>query len=210
MRAKYIILAVSLAGLVGVLLFASPFRSRTPRPDQQPPPSAAGQPSNTGAPTISDARLVGLRWVSSTGGLLTMGSIERQLRLEELVVPSARAVMAASFETGAARLAGRLPVPASELLLIEAPVTATVRAEGTAAVVEVWSVLVFGAERLGAPQTVWRTTTVRLEPLDGRWLVASTEVRLGPAPVAGDGLPATWPEFAAVAAWPSASGGVGS
>ncbi len=205
MRAKYTLVVASLVGLLAVLLFASPLRSRTTRPVQPSQPLTADQQPTTAAPTIGEARQAAVRWVGSTGDLLRVGAIERQLRLEQLVVPSARAAMAASFETGAAQLAARLPVPASELLLIETPVTATARAEGTATVVEVWSALAFGAEPLGSPRTVWRTTTVRLEAVAGKWLVSSSEVRLGPTPVAGDGLPATWAEFAAVAAWPSVS-----
>lgn len=212
MRARYAIVAAVMSGVVAVLLFASPLRSRTTHRTVPPSqPLTADQPPTNAAPTIGNAREVAVRWVTSTEDLLTMGAIERQLRLEQLVVPSARAAMAASFETGAAQLAGRLPMPASELLLIETPITATARAEGTATVVEVWSVLAFGAGTLGAPRAVWRTTTVRLEAVAGRWMVASSEVRLGPTPVPGDGLPAAWPEFAAVASWPPvSSGGVGS
>ena len=211
MRAKHIVIAVAAIGLFAVLLVASPFRSRPAQPATQPPPAAAAERPLGSVPSLGEARLVALVWVSSTGELLRMGGIERGLRLERLVVPSARAAMAASFETGASQLAGRLPIPPSELLLVETPVTSTARSDGAAAVVEVWSVIVFGAEPLGAPRSVWRTTTVRLEAVDGTWMVASFEVRLGPTPVAGDGLPATWPEFAAVAGWPSASSsGVGS
>ena len=86
--------------------------------------------------------------------------------------------MAASFDATVAELGDRLPVPTGELLVVETPITArrppsqrTRRGHGGfgpegEVEVEVWSVVVFGAARLGPPRVVWRTTTVRLQVVD--------------------------------------------
>jgi hypothetical protein len=154
------------------------------------------------------AAATALRWVASTGALLGMGPIRRHDVLAAWVSGEAMPAMAASLERDLGRLADRLPIPASELRLVEVPLTvdATAGNNGTADV-QVWSVVVFGAESLGAPRVVWRTSHLSLVWERAAWKLADFTTTQGPTPEAGDGLPAEWAEFATVTGWrPSVQG----
>ena len=157
------------------------------------------------APSMADARTAALDWVSSTDGLLAMGTIERSAWIAAHVTPDALTAMAAALDDGIRRIGDRLPIPASELRLLEIPLTSSARMDGAEAIIEVWSVVVFGAERFGSPRVAWRTTILRLAVVDGEWRVASLADRAGPTPITGDILPSSWAEFATAASWSRAT-----
>jgi hypothetical protein len=135
-----------------------------------------------------------------------MGPIGRREFLVDHVTSDSVEEMAAALDADLERLGAGLPLPVSELRLIETPLTAIGRLDtGGRAVVEVWSVVHFGAPLLGAGRVLWRTTTVTLTAVDeGRWLVAGLDSREGPTPVPGDDLPGDWAAFAQVSGWPPA------
>ena len=157
------------------------------------------------APSLPDAQKAALDWVSSTDRLLAMGTIERGMWIATRVTPEAQAPMASTLDDSVRRIGDRLPIPASELRLLESPLTSFARLEGPEASVEVWSVVVFGAERFGSPQVTWRTTTLHLAAIDGHWRIASLTDRAGPTPIAGDVLPSSWAEFAVASSWSRAT-----
>ena len=157
------------------------------------------------APSLPDAQKAALDWVASTDRLLAMGIIERGMWITARVTPEAEAAMASTLDDGVRRIGDRLPILASELRLLEIPLTSSARVEGTGASVEVWSVVVFGAERFGSPRVTWRTTTLHLAVIEGQWRIASLTDRAGPTPIAGDVLPSSWAEFAVASAWSRAT-----
>jgi hypothetical protein len=101
------------------------------------------------------------------------------------------------------RLAAGIPKP-GVLQLVEAPITATATMDGAVAVVDVWSVVVFGAKELGAPRVVFRTSHLSLTVEGDGWKLVSFTSTPGPTPVTTDVLPSDWASFATVAAWPAA------
>ena len=160
------------------------------------------------APSIEDARALALRWVGSTGELLKMGPIARSELLRQQVAAASAETMTENLNSDLTKLADGLPIPASELRLVETPLTIDVSidtAKGRAQA-QVWSVVVFGAKDLGAPRVVFRTSQLVLVVEAGEWRLAGFTAVEGPTPIATDSLPADWDSFAVVAGWQSASG----
>jgi hypothetical protein len=173
----------------------------------------AGSPSApvVPVPLVADARALALRWVASTGDLLKMGPIGRSELLGRRVASASAATMIENLNADLAKLADGLPIPASELLLVETPLTIDVSIDTASGQVraQVWSVVVFGAKDLGAPRMVFRTSQLVMVVEAGEWKLASFTAVEGPTPIATDSLPADWDSFAVVASWSAASGGEG-
>lgn len=161
------------------------------------------------APTVEDARAVAVSWVAATGELLKMGPIGRNELIRTRAASASAATMAENLQDDLAKLADRLPIPATELRLIETPITADVSIDSATgqARAQVWSVVVFGAKDLGAPRMVFRTSELVLVVEAGEWRLASFTATDGPTPIATDALPSDWDSFAIVAGWPPAGGG---
>ncbi len=178
---------------------------------------AAGQPVDVDpsvtslalSPTVDDARAVAVSWVAATGELLKMGPIGRNEFIRTRVATASAAAMAGNLQDDLAKLADRLPIPATELRLIETPITVDVSIDSATgqARAQVWSVVVFGAKDLGAPRMVFRTSELVLVVEGGEWRLASFTATEGPTPIATDALPSDWNSFAIVAGWPPAGGG---
>ena len=140
-----------------------------------------------------------------------MGPIGRSELLREQVASASKEEMTENLDADLAKLADGLPIPSTELRLIETPLTADVSLDTTVgeARAQVWSVVVFGAADLGAPRVIFRTSDLVLVVEDGAWKLASFTSSEGPTPIATDALPADWDSFAVAAGWPPAVGGVG-
>ena len=176
--------------------------------------AAAGVASTAAAvlpPSIEDARAVALGWVASTRELLKMGPIGRRELLREQVASASADEMTENLDSDLAKLADGLPIPSTELRLVETPLTADVSIDAVTsqARAQVWSVVVFGAKDLGAPRVIFRTSDLLLVVEDGAWRLASFTSSEGPTPIATDALPADWDGFAVAAGWQPAAGGVG-
>ena len=171
--------------------------------------TASSTASVVAAPSIDDARSVALRWVASTGELLKMGPIARSELLRHQVASASAETMTENLNSDLAKLADGLPIPSTELRLVETPITIDVSVETSTgqARVQVWSVVVFGAKDLGAPRMVFRTSHLVLVAEGGEWKLAGFTAVEGPTPIATDALPADWDSFAVVAGWQPASGG---
>lgn len=163
------------------------------------------------APSVEDARALALKWVASTGDLLKMGPIGRSELLRRQVASGSTETMIENLSSDLTKLADGLPIPATELRLIETPLTINVNFDTVTgqARAEVWSVVVFGAKDLGAPRVVFRTSQLVMVVEAGEWKLASFTAAEGPTPIATDSLPADWDTFAVVAGWQPATGGEG-
>ena len=169
---------------------------------------ASSATSAVPTPSIGDATALALRWVASTGELLKMGPIARSELLRQQVASVSAETMTENLNSDLAKLADGLPIPASELRLVETPLTIDIAidaATGDARAL-VWSVVVFGAKDLGAPRMVFRTSELVLVVEAGVWRLAGFTAVEGPTPIATDSLPADWDSFAVVAGWQPASG----
>jgi len=167
--------------------------------------------SLTLAPTVEAARAVAVSWVAATGELLKMGPIGRNELIRTRVATASAATMAENLQDDLAKLADHLPIPATELRLVETPITAHVSIDSATGLAraQVWSVVVFGAKDLDAPRMVFRTSELVLVVEAGEWRLASFTATEGPTPIATDALPSDWEGFAIVAGWPTAGGGAG-
>lgn len=163
------------------------------------------------ASTAPDPVAAAIAFVASTDNLMAHSSIGRAEIFRKLVVPDQVSANAHAFEQVAESMAATLEVPLMRLTWVEAPLTATlVEATDGVATVDVWTVSVLGAPDSGPPQQVWRTVTVVLDLVDGRWLVADSSADSGPTPVSSDlALPAGFDGFAEVAGWSAVVQGVG-
>lgn len=215
--AAVIVLTSIVAGCGGG---SSATKSSPPAPDAAAAVSPAEEGSATVAstnasvvptPSIGDATAVALRWVASTGELLKMGPIARSELLREQVASASAETMTVNLNSDLDKLADGLPIPASELRLVETPLTIDISIDAASgdARAHVWSVVVFGAKDLGSPRMVFRTSELVLVVEAGEWKLAGFTAVEGPTPIATDSLPADWDSFAAVAGWLPASGGEG-
>lgn len=182
----------------------------TPR---EPVPGGVVSGSSGDSPTTvaPDPVAAAVAFVASTDNLMAHSSIGRAEIFRKLVVPDQLAANARAFEQVAESMAATLEVPVMRLTWVEAPLTTTlVEANDDTATVDVWTVSVLGAPDSGPPQQVWRTVSVVLDLVDGRWLVADSSATSGPTPVTSDlALPAGFDGFAEVAGWSAVVPGVG-
>lgn len=210
-----------LAGLVMVLLAGCSTNTNASSPSTlggRVTATVAGQSELVGSsvvtptvPSLEDARAVALWWVAETGELLMMGPIARSELIRNRVASASSATMGESLQADLAKLADRLPIPATELRLVETPITIDISIDSATgqARAHVWSVVVFGAKDLGAPRVAFRTSQLVLVVEADEWRLASFTSAEGPTPVATDALPSDWDSFAVVAGWPTAGGGPG-
>jgi len=158
-----------------------------------------------------------LRYVRSSGQLLSSGPIGRTELLRHLVTARLVASQASAVEADVSsiqsRLAdgGRAGLSVSQLRWAEFPLTASVGEPiGGRAVVRVWSVALFGAPQLEVTRAAWRTFTMTLRAEGATWLVDDVEVKAGPTPT-DDGTLATssFDEVDQVVSWPPVEPGRG-
>ncbi len=70
----------------------------------------------------------------------------------------------------------------TQVSLIEQPLSARATVIGGAVRVDVWSLLVIAVPGTGPARQAWRTVTLDMVLVDGRWLVSEWESRPGPTP----------------------------
>lgn len=123
--------------------------------------------------------------VASTGDVVAAGFISRRELVESLCTArfgpvfageSGRAIDAMLLELGTR------DVERSELAVLEEPVTVTSIVTDAGVQVRVWSVLVVAAPGAGPARQVWRTVTIEMVDVDGRWLVDGWASEFGPTP----------------------------
>lgn len=152
--------------------------------------------------------------VALTGDVVVAGFISRRELIESFTTAAFAPRLADATSDDVASLMlglggdGRDP---SRLRVIELPVTSQLTSRhGHRATVEVWSVMVAAAPDVGPGRQAWRTVSLDLELVNGRWLVDGWASQLGPTPALAPESPiASSDEILDVLSWPQAgaSGG---
>ena len=144
--------------------------------------------------------------VAMTGEVVTAGLISRRELIESFATPMFSGELAdlTSEQVTAMRLAmtgtGR---DSNALSVVEFPLRArTSSRSGSAATVQVWSVLVVSSADEPVARQAWRTVTVHLVLTDHHWLVDGWESAEGPSPALTPQAPvASSNEIVAVLGW---------
>lgn len=150
-------------------------------------------------------RAAAVTWVASLGDLLAMGPVARDDTLRALLSQRAFGETIEEFRAERQRFSTQFGRDVSQAVWRDAPLTvAIVSATSTRAVVEVWSVLLFGTtdERI---EMLWRTHTITLLWEHSSWRVDDVARRDGPTPLlAAMELPSTGAEFDPQIDWAAA------
>jgi zona occludens toxin (predicted ATPase) len=193
------------AGLVGVVLVrGGSSASNVAAGDSVVDAGAtAGPTASSPVPPPEDAAAAA---VAMTGDVVTAGLISRRELIESFTTPGFGAELAdlTSEQVTSMRLslteAGRSAIGLS---VSEFPLrTNLVARTDDAATVAVWSVVVIAANDAQVARQVWRTVTVDLVLVDGRWLVDGWTSVDGPTPAAApEGQIASGTEVAGHLGW---------
>jgi xanthine/CO dehydrogenase XdhC/CoxF family maturation factor len=181
-------------------------------PSYSPSQRQAEPATSAAVDGVAQARAAAVEVVSSMGAVVAAGRFSRRDLVESfataefgptLAEETTRAVTALEFEVG--------QVPGGRMVVVEQPVTASAEAVAADRVqVSVWSVLVIAVPGRGIGRAMWRTVTVDMALVEGRWLVDSWRSTPGPAPApTADLLFADASELAVPMQWPAAHFGMG-
>ena len=159
-----------------------------PTPTAGDQPTEVGSPSDSGTQSAGDvvaARQAGIDAVSLTGDVVKAGFISRRELISSfttsgygsrLADETSQAVTAMLLELGERN------ADASKMAVLEQPLTATAERTSTGARGMVWSVLVVAVPGVGPGRQLWRTVTLDMVDVDGRWLVNGWLSTPGPTP----------------------------
>lgn len=187
MRRLGIAVAALLVVLAGGLVLATVRSGEPGRPDREPSVKAAAgiDPSASIEVDVAGARQAAIDAVALTDEVVEAGFISRR----DLINGFATSALAPRLadETGAqvnALLAelGDRNADVAALRLIEQPLSARATEVGDVVRVDVWSLLVIAAPGTGPARQAWRTVTLDMVLIDGRWLVSEWHSLPGPTP----------------------------
>lgn len=187
-RRSIVIAGVLVVALVGSLLLRSRASSSGERAPgaAQVEQSAAPAPSVPVGPDPRDAVVAAEDVIRLTGEIATAGFITRGDLIRSIATDEFGNELAAVSSGQLAEMTetlGAASVAPADLVWVEYPLASClVRASGTEAVVDVWSVLVVGVPDVGAPRQVWRTVTMTMRWERDAWLVDGWSVTAGPTP----------------------------
>lgn len=186
MRRLSVFLALLAAmAVVGVVVTSAGSHHATATTDSgakgQQRPSAPMEPGDD----IEVARLAAISAVALTDDVARAGFISRRELIESFTTPSYGPTLA--DETSAAVTAmlldlGDRDADQEALHVVEQPISARAEVTATGARVQVWSVLVVAVPGTGPGRQVWRTVTLEMVLVDGRWLVNLWSSVPGPTP----------------------------
>jgi hypothetical protein len=215
MRRPAVLAAVLAAAVVlGVLAVrARHEQSGTPLGGQTAPSSRQAAPAGVSiqasAVDVAAARRSAVAAVAMTGPVAEAGFISRRDLIGSFTTPSFGPTLAERTSQALTALfmeLGQRQVDTARLAVVEQPVTATAAPTPRGVRVQVWSVLVVAAPGTGPGRQVWRTVTVDMARLNGRWLVDGWSSSLGPSPAPPtEGSFDDAGAFAEPLGWPSAS-----
>lgn len=152
-----------------------------------PTASSAGSAARASesAPDVGAARRAAVMAVAATGAVATAGFISRRDLIGSFTTqrlgPALAAETSAQLRSLAVELGDR-DAEVATMSVAEIPVTATTSVSGAAVVVDVWSVLVVAVPNVSPARQVWRTVTLDMVEVGGRWLVDGWSSRAGPTP----------------------------
>lgn len=198
MRRTFVAVAVvAVVGVAGALVALSNRTSAGshPSPSLQAPAaaspvavtddSAIGDSSAAPVVDLDGARRAAIAAVASTGEVMAAGMFSRRDVIARFATPPYAPQLTAETTgqvTGFLVALGANGVDSSQLSVMEAPIASRARADGLRAVVEVWSVLVVTVPGTSVAREAWRTVTLDMANVDGRWLVDRWASSPGPAP----------------------------
>lgn len=185
-------IAVAVAGLAAIALLGLVVSRVTGGSGREPAAEAAGSPTpahsaaSGGAIDVEGARAAAVAAVASTGDVVRAGMFSRLDMIERIATPSYAPVLASATTTQVNEFVvalGASGVDSTDLQVIEAPITATATAVSDRQVaVEVWSVLVVSMPDTSVARQAWRTVSLDMVEVDGRWLIDGWTSSAGPAP----------------------------
>lgn len=185
MRRLAVLLAVlSALAIVGVVVTRLGRHEASPSGTQP----ADVRPAETPAPPVDEleaARVAAVAAVALTDDVAQAGFISRRELIQSFSTPAYGPALA--DETSAAMNVmllnlGERDVDPSNLHVAEQPITARAESAGDGVRVEVWSVLVVAVPGAGPGRQVWRTVTLDMVNVGGRWLVDRWTSTPGPTP----------------------------
>jgi hypothetical protein len=153
--------------------------------DQLPDDGSTSASTASAAGDIDAARRAGIAAVSLTDEVVKAGFISRRELIgsfttigygSRLADETSQAVTAMLLELG------ERDADTSKMAVLEQPITATAQRTPAGARVMVWSVLVVAVPGVGPGRQVWRTVTLEMVDVDGRWLVDNWASTPGPTP----------------------------
>jgi hypothetical protein len=152
--------------------------------------------------------------VRSTGAIARAGFITRTDMIRSLTTATFGPTLASLSATELGEMTAELgdaKITPGDLVWSELPLTVHVAAaDGQAARVQVWSVLVVAVPDVGAPRQLWRTVTIDLAWETGDWKVSGWASTPGPTPLLdAESAVASTAEIAEVTSWPAATVGGG-
>jgi hypothetical protein len=156
----------------------------------------------------------GWRHDRSTGAIARAGFITRTDMIRSLTTATFGPTLASLSATELGEMTAELgdaKITPGDLVWSELPLTVHVAAaDGQAARVQVWSVLVVAVPDVGAPRQLWRTVTIDLAWETGDWKVSGWASTPGPTPLLdAESAVASTAEIAEVTSWPAATVGGG-
>ena len=185
-------LAVAVAGLAAVALVGLVVSRVTGGSGRESAAEAARSATSAhpevsgGAIDVEGARAAAIAAVASTGQVVRAGMFSRLDMIERIATPSYAPVLASATTTQVNEFVvalGASGVDSADLQVIEAPITATATAVSDRQVaVEVWSVLVVSMPDTSVARQAWRTVSLDMVEVDGRWLIDGWTSSAGPAP----------------------------
>lgn len=142
-----------------------------------------GGPADTA--TAEQARRAGIEAVAQTGEVLRAGFISRRELIATFATPSYGPTLADETSSAMASMLielGQRDVDTRSISIVEIPIAATAEASSSTAIVRVWSVLVVALPAAKLSRQAWRTVTLDMVLVDGRWLVDNWSSSPGPTP----------------------------
>jgi hypothetical protein len=134
---------------------------------------------------VAGARRAAITAVALTDDVVTAGFISRRDLIAGFTTPTFGVELAdATSDQVNALLVelGDRDADPTALVALEQPLTATATLTSSGVRVEVWSVLIVSVPGTGPARQAWRTVTVDMVDVNGRWLVDSWTSTPGPTP----------------------------
>jgi hypothetical protein len=149
------------------------------------PPASGAVDSAVAEVDVAGARRAAIAAVALTDDVVTAGFISRRDLIASFTTLMFGSKLAdtTSDQVNAllVQLGDRNADP-TRLVALEQPLTATATATSSGVRVEVWSVLIVSVPGTGPARQAWRTVTVDMADINGRWLVDSWTSTPGPTP----------------------------
>jgi hypothetical protein len=154
---------------------------------------------------VAQAEDAALAVVRATGDVAQAGFIARRELVESFTTddfgPAFASETGRQIDTLTMEL-GTRGVERNELVVHEQPVTVASDATIDGVRVRMWSVMILAAPGLGPARQVWRTLTLDMVEVDGRWLLDGWESEIGPTPAPpAEGIVDTAESVADVLGW---------